>query len=79
MPRKPYDQRNDESGKFTPTYSATDFLDAIPQADPATTSNVGEIVGCKYRTAYQWLNDLADEGLVESQKIGNSLIWSVND
>lgn len=79
MSPKPYDERNDESGQFTPTYSADDFLEAIPKADPPTTSNIGEIVGCEYRTAYKWLNDLADEGQVERQNVGNSLIWSVSE
>lgn len=36
-----------------------------------TSSNIDEIVGCKYRAAHKWLNDLADKGPIKRQTIVN--------
>lgn len=74
----PYDDR-DESGQFKPIYSSEDFVSAVSGADLPSTSEVAEIVGCKYRTAYEWLKRLEDEGRIDSREIGNSLVWMVPD
>lgn len=71
----PYDQRDEESGQFTPEFPDSDFLDALRGGEGVTTSEVAETVGCKYRTAYARLSDLEDEGQVRSRKVGNTLLW----
>jgi len=69
----PYDDRDDESGRFTAEFTDEDFLEAIKGG--ATTSEVSDAVGCQYRTAYARLNDLENEGRAASRKIGNTLLW----
>lgn len=54
---------------------ATDFLKVLRP----TTSEVAEAVGCKYRTAYERLNRLADAGRLTRREVGSSLVWSVID
>ena len=75
----PYDERDEESGQFAPKFADGDFLDAVRELNGATTSEVAEAVGCKYRTAYARLGDLQEEGGVTSTKVGNTLLWEVVD
>lgn len=75
----PYDERDEESGQFTPTFADAEFVDALRERDGGTTAEVAEAVGCKYRTAYARLNDLEDEGRVQSREVGNSLLWTAVD
>lgn len=75
----PYDDRDDETGRFRQEFTDEDFLAAVRDADLPTTSEVGEAVGCKYRTAYERLGRLEDNGRVTSRTVGNSLVWSVTD
>lgn len=77
MSTMPYDERDEESGQFTPEFPDEDFVDAARGG--TTTSDVADAVGCKYRTAYARLTDLEDEGRVTSQKVGNSLLWDAVD
>lgn len=71
----PYDERDEDSGQFTPTFTDEEFLSAVESSDLPTTSEVADVVGCKYRTAYARLGELEDEGAVTSRKVGNSLVW----
>jgi len=75
----PYDERDGDTGQFTPSFADEDFLDAVSAVDGATTSEVADRVGCEYRTAYKRLGDLEDQGRVESREVGNSLLWEVAD
>lgn len=71
-------ERNEESGEYTPSYSDEDFIQALHDlGGTAGTTDVAERVGCVRDSAYRRLNNLSDEGRVERQRIGNSLIWSV--
>lgn len=73
----PYDERDADSGKFTPEFPDSAFLDVLLERDQgATTREVADAVGCKYRTAHARLGDLEDEGRVSSRKIGASLLWT---
>lgn len=71
----PYDERDDDSGQFTPSFSDEDFLDAVRAGDLPSTSEIADTVGCKYRTAYDRLNQLKDDDELASKKVGNSLVW----
>lgn len=73
----PYNERDDETGRFNQTFGDDQFISAVRDADLPTTSEVGETVGCKYRTAYERLKRLEEDGRVESREIGNSLVWQL--
>ena len=44
-------ERDPESGKLTEQYSDEDFLEAVKEHEPASTSEVAEAVGCSRRNA----------------------------
>ena len=67
--------RDDESGKFTEEYPIEDFIEAIRELDSAGTSDIADYIGCDRRTAYLKLQALDEENKVESQKVGNALLW----
>lgn len=73
----PYDERNDETGRFTPQFGEVDMLNAIEAVDRPTTSEIANEVGCAYRTAYEYLRELEDDGRVERYKIGTTSVWSL--
>lgn len=60
-------------------YSDDEILNAIREADPATTSNVGNELGCSRQAADFRLRRLEDEERVASQMVGNSLMWSISE
>jgi predicted transcriptional regulator len=60
-------------------YEDEAFIEAVRESQPASTSEVGERVGCPRRTADYRLRKLRDEGQVDSKMAGNSLIWFLTD
>jgi GTP-sensing pleiotropic transcriptional regulator CodY len=76
----PGKDRDEESGKYTASYTESDFINAIREHDGmAGTSEIADTVGCTRRTAYTRLKSLEDESQVESRQVGNSLVWLAND
>jgi predicted transcriptional regulator len=76
----PYDERDEDSGRFTPTFSTEDFLDALRGLGGAGgTQEVADEVGCAYRTAHAKLSELEDEGVITSRKVGNANLWMLPD
>jgi len=74
----PGKDREEESGKYTTSYSDSDFVDAIRQLGGlAGTSEIADAVGCTRRTAYTRLQSLENEDRVSSRKVGNSLVWMI--
>jgi predicted transcriptional regulator len=71
--------RDEESGKYTTTFADEDFLEAIKAGTGASTSEIAGSVGCSHQTAYERLQELEDNGEVESHEVGNSLLWKVTD
>lgn len=71
----PYDQQDDETGQFVPTYNPEDFLEAVETLDLPTTAEVADHVGCAKRTALHWLNELEDDGRVNSRMAGRTKLW----
>lgn len=70
--------RDEETGLYTGEYAQDDFLDAIREREgPAGTGDIAKTVGCSHDTAYKRLQALEKEGLVSSQKVGNTLVWTV--
>lgn len=70
MPR----QRDPETGQYKEVYTDERLLDLL-EGTRLGTSEVAEQLGCHRTTAHDKLTRLEQEGLVESKKVGNSLIW----
>lgn len=71
--------RDEESGKFTETYPPEEFLEALEQLGATGTTDIANFVGCDRRTAYLKLKNLEKEKKVNSQKVGNALLWRRTD
>lgn len=72
--------RDDETGKYTAGYSTEDALDALAAlGGTATTSGVGDEMGCARRTAYNKLRALEDDGRVTSRDAGRTRLWLTVD
>ena len=56
-----------------------DYFHAICEYSPATTSEIAKAVGVTRQGADYRLRRLREEGKVESQMVGNSLIWTLVD
>lgn len=72
--------RDEDTGQYTGQYSTRDFLDAIStEGGMAGTGEIADLVGCAHDTAYKRLQALENEGLVTSQKVGNTLLWVIRE
>jgi len=68
--------RDEETGRYTGEYSTEDFLNAISlEGGMAGTGEIADQVGCAHDTAYKRLQEMEEEGLVSSRKVGNTLLW----
>jgi len=71
-------ERDDKTGKYTDEYPEEAFLDAIRNADQMLgTGEIADSVGCAHDTAYKRLQKLEEEGVIVSQKVGNTIVWSI--
>lgn len=75
----PYDERDDKTQQFTPTYPDSDFLDAVGALEFAGTSEVSEEVGCTTDNARRRLNQLVDRGELERNEIGGRFIYLLSE
>jgi predicted transcriptional regulator of viral defense system len=72
--------RDPESGQYQASHEGHEFVKAVArEGDIATTADVADRVGCAHRTALMYLNDLEDEGRIESTKAGRAKVWSRSD
>jgi len=68
--------RDGETGKYQAGYTPEDALDALDAlGGAATTSEVGEQMGCARRTAYNKLDTLESDGRVSSRDGGGARLW----
>lgn len=58
-------------------YSEEQYLEAIRDNEPATTQEVADAIGVTRQGADYRLRQMADDGPVEKQLVGNTLIWTV--
>jgi len=72
-------KRDENSGRFSEEYPREEFIRALEELGAAGTTDVAEYVDCDRRTAYLKLQDLEEEGDVESRKVGNALLWELSD
>lgn len=71
-------ERNEDTGRYVGEFLQDDFLDAIHEHDrPVGTGEIADAVGCAHDTAYKRLKHLEEVGLVSSQKVGNTLVWTI--
>lgn len=68
-------ERDNRSGRYTIEYESGAFIEAVENLEFASTRDVADEVGCSYDLAYQRLNELADEGDIEGNKVGNTYHW----
>ena len=74
--RMPYDERDEDTGKFTSSYSYDEFVDSLESlSGQASTQDIADEVGCAYRTAYQKLVELEEENKIISKKVANARLW----
>jgi predicted transcriptional regulator len=66
---------SDEEGDSRQQYTDEEFLTAVREREPASTSEVAEAVGCSRRNADYRLRRLRDDGEIDAKMVGNSLIW----
>lgn len=71
----PYFEQEEETGQITQKYPDSAFIQAVEEHSPASTSEVGDAVGCSSDNAYRRLKALEEAGKVKSKMAGNSLIW----
>lgn len=76
--RNPY---HDDSGQFTTEYSVEGAVEALRSlGGQGGTSEVGEAMGgAARRTAYNYLRDAEDRGLVKSREVGASKLWLLTE
>ncbi|MFC6723779.1 winged helix-turn-helix domain-containing protein [Halobium palmae] len=65
---------SDEDGRRE--YSDDDFLTAIQEGNQ-TAGEIADHLGCTRQAAHYRLKQLRDEGRVESDEVGNQLLWSI--
>lgn len=65
----------DEEGKYSQSYSDSDFLTAIEDLPVASTQLVSEKVGCSYDLAYRRMNELHESGEVQREEVGGSFVY----
>lgn len=72
MPR----QRNSETGQFEEVYSDEEIIDIL-EGTRLGTSEVADRLGCHRTTAHEKLIHLQEEGLIQSTRVGNTMIWEL--
>lgn len=72
--------RDADTGQFAETYPREAFLTAIRTLDGSGgTTDIATEVGCTQDAAYKKLTTMRGEGLVDSQEVGRSLLWTLSD
>jgi len=74
MPR----HRDSETGQYEEVYSDEELLDLL-EGTRLGTSEVADHLGCHRTTAHDKLTRLEEKGLIESTKVGNTLMWERTD
>lgn len=74
------ESRNGESGQYTTVYEDAEFIQAIrDRGGMASTRQVADAVGCDKDTAYRRLRSLRESDEIESEDIGNTMLWTIEE
>jgi predicted transcriptional regulator len=71
------DRERNERGQFEREHSNKDFLEAVRENEPASTTEVAEAVGVARQSASYRLELLKSDGLVQKKKVGPTIIWLI--
>ena len=71
--------RDKNSGKFTEEYPREEFISTLEELGSAGTTDISNHIGCDRRTAYLKLKSLEEEGEIKSKKVGNALLWELEN
>jgi predicted HTH transcriptional regulator len=71
------DRERNEEGQYTPAYSDEEIVDAVKKNEPASTQEIAAEFDMARQSADYRLRKLADQGVINKNKIGNSLSWSI--
>lgn len=72
-------ERDEDTGRYSEAYPQEAFLEAIRHGEePVSTGEIAREVGCDHDTAYKRLRVMENQSLIESRKIGNTLVWSIS-
>lgn len=73
------DRERNEGGRFEPEHTNEEVLEAVRKHEPAGTKEVADELDIARQSADYRLRRLLDEGRVSKKKVGNSLVWSVEE
>jgi len=73
------DRERNEGGQFEPEYTDEEVVEAVAENEPAGTTEVADELGIARQSADYRLRRLLDEERVSKKKVGNSLVWSVDE
>lgn len=77
MPDGPPYFEQDENGRISEKYTDEQFISAVRENSPASTSEVSDAVKCTPANAYNRLKNLEEENRLDSKMVGRSLIWFI--
>ena len=73
-------ERDDDLARFAGDYTREQVIDAIDAAGgQASTQAVADELGCDRATAYEMLDALQEDTIIEDRQVGRSLEWSLAD
>lgn len=72
------DEGRDEEGKYSESYSDSDFVQAVNDLPVASTQLVADQVGCSYDLAYRRLKKLYEEGEIQREEVGTSFVYYIS-
>lgn len=69
------EQRDPETGQYTPRFSDDDILKLISELEPVGTAPIADEFDCSQPAAYKRLRTLEEAGDVTSEMIGGNRVW----
>lgn len=79
-PNMTNDKRDAETGRFASKHDRSDFVAALRALDGrAGTKAVAEEADVAYSTTDYYLRQLADEGEINREKVGNANLWVIDE
>jgi predicted ArsR family transcriptional regulator len=70
--------RDDDSGRYSASYSAEDFTRALEAlGGSAGTRDIADEIGCHRDTARRRLIALEEDGVVEKTVVGDAALWEL--
>lgn len=72
------DRERNSKGRFTPSHDVTksDVFDAMTVLEPYTSREIADEMGIPRRTAYKFLEELAESGRIRKKKPeARNVIW----